>query len=54
MKELEKNELMAVDGGGLLDFAIGYAIDGLWWAVKQTTDRGTLMNMNQVDLYLWN
>ena len=55
MKELEKNELMEVDGGGFIgDYLLRKAIDLLIECAIETHERGTLMNMYQVDVKLWN
>ena len=52
--EMNAEERRENNGGFIVDYLIGKAIDGLLWCAAETHKRGTLANMNQVDVKLWN
>lgn len=55
VQEMNAEEMNGVNGGRfIVDYLIGKAIDGLIWCAAETYKRGTLANMNQVDVKLWN
>ncbi len=53
VQEMNVTEIAEVNGGGLLDYVLEKAIEGLAYAAWETHKRGTLMNMNQ-GVQLWN
>jgi len=54
VQEMDAKEIKALGGGNLfIDYVIAKGIDALIDAAIETHKRGTLMNMNQVDVKLW-